>query len=293
MKIDKYKVIDNTVIYVTRFLILVAIVAYPISYWPHYEKKVYEQQEVLTPERMEEIQQQEVALYGEGWTTNFTGYPVEGIHTALTSYEQFENAKDEGYCLEVDVKQLEPTGVYQLVYEFPQKSYGGGGTGMWRVSSTTSSMPASAEDYVTSYFKTVLNRNKGIYGQYYALTLEDGNKVLILLNDTVIDLPMGGKVKLPYAEKGWIQLKEVNNYYNRWIGKYRLNYDRDGGWIAMLDASRGWFLVNDEIENAHEKRDELCLILLIIGIGGAIVVFFGSAIVLMGIESKRLKKERK
>lgn len=279
---DKYKVIDNVMVFLLVFFPLMALLAYPIAYWPHYEKAVYEKQEPLTWESMEEIHQNYVKKYGEMWTTNFTGYPTKGMHTELVSYEQFEeNAYEEPYCLEVDVENLKPTGLYKRVYEFESVASGGAGVGVRRSAQTSIK---SAEQYTSSRIKTVLNRSKAIYAQYYILTLDDGNKILVLLNDTMVEIPKNGKIQLPYAEKVGLHLDEIGEKKNDLLEKYNLHYIESGNRMEILNASTGWLLINNDIEEAHEDRIMLWLLLFCIGIGGTFLTFFSSVLLIKKVK---------
>lgn len=294
-------------VFLLVFFILMAILAYPIAYWPHYEKTVYKKQEPLTWESMEEIHQNNVERYGAEWTTRFTGFPTEGMHTELTSGDAFqyeenidedassifeemskaldaletlgEDIPNEVYCLEVDVEDLEPTGVYECVYEF--KTTPGGGGGLRR------SVPANTnnvEPYTTSYVKTVLNRSKAIYAQYYVLTLDDGNKILVLLNDTMIEIPKTGRIQLPLAEKVGLLLDEIDEIKNELLEKYNLNYSKSLNTTKILDASTGWLFLNEDIEKAHDGRIMLFLLLFCVGIVGTFLMFFGSIILIKKVK---------
>ena len=234
MRINKCKVIDNVLTFLLIFFIVTAISAYPIAFWPHYEKKVYEKQEPLTWESMEELARTEAELYEEllgiAKVSSFSGYPTEGMNTELTSDDKFQyeeriyedtasifaqlysetaaseqDAEKEVYCLEVDVNDLEPTGIYERVYEFSVSS----GLPNGGIRRNVSSDRKKAEKYVTSYLKTVLNRNKAIYAQYYALSLDDGSRLLVLLNDTLIEIPKTGSIQLPLATESRLSFDDI------------------------------------------------------------------------------------
>lgn len=259
---------------------LLALFAFPIAYLPHYEKAVYEEQEPLTQESMEKLIKERnellAELHAECSIHEFTGYPTEGIHTELTSYEQFEEEKFEKFfCLEVNVEDLEPTGLYKLEFENEMLTSGGGGVGIRRTSYRGT---ANTDEYKNSYVKTVLNRHKGIYGQYYALKLDDGSRILVLLNDTMLDIPKKGVIQLPYAARMSLDGEDADA--SNIIAKYNLKYDKYYNEIDVLDASTSWLLSNDDMEAAVKARTLLGLTLFCIGIGGALIVFFGSAIFL-------------
>lgn len=281
MKRDKYKVIDNILIFCLVGFVLLALLAYPIAYLPHYEKAVYQAQVPLTQESMEELIKQREEMNREALLSDFTGYPTEGMHTKLSSYEEFEAKKyEQFFCLEVDVDDLEPTGLYVLVYESEQIS-GGGGVGIRRTSYRRS---VEVEKYTNSYVKTLLNRKKGIYGQYYALKLDDGSRMLILLNDTMLDIPKNGTIQLPYAAWDYLSIDEEGANVADIISKYNLKYDSYYEEIDVLDASERWLFLNDDIEAAVKERAMLGLILFIIGITGVLMVIFCSAIFLKRVK---------
>lgn len=282
MKLDKYKVIDNILVFCLRGFVLMALLAFPIAYLPHYEKAVYEKQEPLTWESLEELTKEQEESWLESWKNDFTGYPTEGMNTELTSYEQFEEKKHEQFfCLEVDAEDLEPTGLYKLVYEAEMISGGGGGVGIRRTSYRGTTR---ADEYTNSYVKTVLNRHKGIYGQYYALKLDDGSRILILLNDTMLDIPKKGVVQLPYASWASMSLDAEGANVRNLIAKYNLKYDSYYNDVDVLNASTRWLFLNDDMETAVESRTMLGLTLFCIGVAGTLIVLLGSAIFLKRVK---------
>lgn len=281
MKLDKYKVIDNILFFCLIGFVLMALLAFPIAYLPHFEKGVYEKQEPLTWESLEELRKGLEESGIKSWKHAFTGYPTEGMNTELTSYEQFEEKKfEQFFCLEVDVEDLEATGLYKLVYEFELIS-GGGGVGIRRTSYRGT---VRADEYTNSYVKTVLNRNKGIYGQYYALKLDDGSRILVLLNDTMLDIPKKGVVQLPYASSSYLSLDAEGANVRNLIEKYNLKYDSYYNDVDVLNASTMWLSSNDDIEAAVGLRRSLGLILFCIGVAGTLILLLGSAIFLRRVK---------
>lgn len=281
---DKHKMIDDLLIFCLAGFVCMALSAFPIAYLPHYEKAVYEKQEPLTRESMEELIKEQEERDGEFYIGSFTGYPTEGIHTELASYEQFEEKMyEQFFCLEVDAADLEPTGLYELVYESKMITGGDGGVGIRRNPNSYSGT-VGAKKYLDSYVKTVLNRHRGIYGQYYALKLDDGSRILVLLNDTMLDIPEKGVIQLPYAAWGWLDIDAEGADVRNLIVKYHLKYNRQLNEVNILDASRRWLFLNKDMEAAVEGRTMLGLTLFCIGTAGALIVILGSAVFLKRVK---------
>lgn len=252
----KWKVLDNILLFLLIFFILLAICAYPIAYWFPYEKKVYEQTEPITWETLEEARAEADSEENVEW--NFSGYPTKDMHTELKSLEQFLDNMWSATCLEVNVEDLRPTGMYKRVH-------------------TISAGSGWAPGYTDSYLQVILNRGNAIYAQYYVLELEDRSDLLVLLNDTVVEIPKKGTLQLPYAY-GSI-MSEDESITRKLIGKYGVEKDELGD-PYYLDASEHWMMFNDALEEAEEERAAIFVISLSVGIIG-FMAMIGIAIVII------------
>lgn len=103
------------------------------------------------------------------------------------------------------------------------------------------------------------------------MTLPDGNRVLVLLNDTVLEIPESGTIQLPAATWNWLimedreKTKELGNKFG-----VKLDSSND---IHCLDAASCWISCNREIEASHEERTKLWVCLLIAGALGLVAIF--------------------
>lgn len=282
MKKDKYKVIGNVLSIALWGFILLAIFSWPIAYWYHYEKKVFENTTPITWEGLKEAEEEwnesVYAEYGDRFSGRalesflfserfYTGYPTEGMHTELTSYEQFDES-EEGICIEVDVKNLKPTGIYQQMFTFPIGD-GGGASRYDRSSGVKTSTPGD-KMYTESYFHTLWYRQKAIYAQYYILQLEDGNRIPVLINDTTVDIPRSGTIQLPYAMRSWLIIDEK---YEKMLKQKSNVKANENGDIYYLDAATGWMNVNPDLKTAHGNRAGVAVLAFFTGIAGVGAIF--------------------
>lgn len=268
-KIDKWSILDNVLTYGLIFCILLLFMAWAIAYLPHYEKKVYEQTIPITREDVEEERKKQEQEGDEFLPICFAGYPTSGMSSEVSTLEALEELSDNLVCLEVDVEDLEPTGFYNKTLQFSQE---GGVSSRYSYKQTyTGSRFNLGPEYTDNYINTLRYRSKAIYSQYYALTLPDGNKVLILLNDTAIDIPKSGKIQLPAASWSWLMLgdeektKELGREFH-----IKMNNSND---IHYLDAASSWMLFHTEIEKACEERDKLWVCLLLVAVLGIFAAY--------------------
>ncbi len=152
--------------FVISFL-LAALATWLIVFVPPYEKWVYEKTPAVSQEDIENERHRFPIGYKAG----------EGIPVART-YDEMRT-DEQGliyFTMEISSNQLIPTGIYTKVEE--------DGIG----------------EYETNKRKVALYRNRYIYAQFYILTLEDGKKIPILLNDNEMELKKDTVLKLPICQ---------------------------------------------------------------------------------------------
>lgn len=237
-----------------------------IVYLPHYEKKIYENTSPVTPETLQDAAG---AKGGKVWAGQFSGYPTEGMETEEKDFESLTGTGEEkAVCLEVEAENLIPTGIYKCVYCFA-KSYSATHTSKRATDGMKTGSFGFPPEYTKSYFRTLLSRNKAIYAQYYVLTLEDGQKILVLLNDTAVEVPEKGKMKLPYAVCE--MLMDFNEAEEQAAAEYNLTRDENGR-LYYLDAAEQWMFLNKELEEEAGRRYDAAVLLRLLGAAGAMAV---------------------
>lgn len=265
------KIIEKLFIGLIILFILLAVAAVPASFWPHYEKKAYLETVPLTQADVEaDRMESDTAEEERKAPLGVSGYPSTGISTKITSMEDLEANQYEAICLEVDVKNLKATGFYERM-----QLYSGPGTSSnfsWKSNvskGAVSHSKSGAPLHTSSSFRVLLNRTGAIYAQYYVLTLEDGSRVFLLLNDTAVPLPRSGTVKLPLALWNYLFLEqgmsEVEFAKEHGV---KLTDDQD---VRFLDAAGNWGRLYPGVEKAHERQMKQAVILVITGIAGAVV----------------------
>nr|MBP3598309.1 hypothetical protein [Eubacterium sp.] len=250
--------------------VLLALCAWPIAYLPHYEKNVYEKSQNVTWERYEQALAEATEEDKRTVHLDFVGYPTEGMKTELTSFAQFLEESSEPICLEIDVEDLKPTGMYTVVRRMETGFSGASVHSKWTPRSSGPVITQGINYDTECYLETLWNRPQAIYGQYYLLRLADGNEVLVLLNDTALEIPRNGKWQLPFASKRYLALAQEDEDYI--IDKLGIQTDSTGD-IYYLDASEWWATFEDGLDELKEFRIQVMVGCLLTGIGGAIVVF--------------------
>lgn len=267
---NKLRMVEKVFVGLIILSILLAVAAVPVSFWPHYEKKAYLETVPLTQADVEaDRMDADESLAERKAPLGVSGYPSTGISTKITSMEDLEANKYEAICLEIDVKDLKATGFYEQM-----QLYSGPGTSSnfsWKSNVSKGSVSHSTNGaplHTSSSFRVLWNRTNAIYAQYYVLTLEDGSRVFLLLNDTAVPLPKSGTVKLPLAlwnylflERGMSEVEFAKEH------GVKLTDDQD---VRFLDAAGNWGRFYPGVEKAHERQVKQAVLLVIAGIIGAI-----------------------
>lgn len=263
--------IEKFFLWLILFFILLAVAAVPVSFWPHYEKKVYLETVPLTEadvaaERMEsdEPVKTQTAPYG------VIGYPYTGEVTKITGMDDLENHEYEIICLETDVKNLKATGFYERMQL--HSNPGTSSNFSWKSNASKGSVSHSsfgAPLHCNNPFGVLWSRTRAIYAQYYVLTLEDKNRVFLLLNDTAVPIPRSGTVKLPLAKWKYLSL-EYGMSEEGFANAYgvRLTGDQE---VYVLDAATNWGMFYPGLDEAYDRQGEQAAVLVITGIVGVII----------------------
>ncbi len=271
---SKEELLDTMLVGVMGLSILSIAFAMPIAYLLHYEREVYQN----------------------------TEFPKNVKRLEVKTIDDLYDHSYEDISFEVDANRLKPTGFYREVFTFFYPSTGVGGASKYRLSrrGTVVVDNPGPPAYTFSKLITLFYRKNAIYGQYYCLTLEDGNNVLILLNDTAMKIPDKGKVMIPMAIWKDMDLEITADYEPEdveyeLIGKFELTRKSDNE-LYYLDASSWWTNVNHELKEACDSRVELCAKMFIFGLCGLfllpmLVIFL--AYVVSRIKGKREKRLQK
>ena len=271
----KDKWIDTIGSALLKIFVLMMLFSWVVAFYPPYEKIWYNKTEPVTWERCEE----EKAKYengeysiGEYSPHSFAGYPTQGMKTELKSYEHFLEVQDEPICLEVDVSKLKPTGVYKNVYDFSISSSVGSYSKYTRAmrGRTVVTSYNSAPDS-TGTLGAFFYRHKAIYAQYYVLSLEERDRMLVLINDSVVDIPKKGKVQLPFAAGSILRLDLEEPEITQLVIDHNLNYDDD--YMYYLDASTYWFMFGLDENEFEEFRAGIAVFMLAGGGLGLALIF--------------------
>lgn len=271
----KTKRTDAILAWVMRISLGMMLLSWIVAYYPPYERIWYDKTEPVTWQLCEktkaEYENSELAWIDYS-VSRFSGYPTEGMKTEdIKNYEHFYQKKDEPICLEVDASKLTPTGVYAKVYDFSPRYSGSSPSKYHPVRSGTVTTSYSSPPDITTRAGAFLNRCRAIYAQYYILAFEERDRVLVLLNDTVVDIPKKGKVMLPYAAVSGLMLDLEGPEISELVMKHNLKYDDD--YMYFLDASTYWFEFGLDKNDFDGVRGCILAILLATGGGGLFLSF--------------------
>lgn len=176
-------------------LIITVWTAFIVAYVPNYQKIAYQN---TTPRDYRDY-------------VDNAGYPAGRGYPEIQSVKEIQLY--DNYVIEVDVKNLEQTHVYKDL-----QLHGTMSGGVW------------------GRINRVLNNNLSDYGigQYYVATLENGEKLLLFLDDTAISIPKSGRLLLPV---GTTRRVKTNELFAEIQDKYQLP---KGETIEYVDMAGGW-----------------------------------------------------
>ena len=129
------------------------------------------------------------------------GYPIADSIEDLESYDN--------YVIEVEAEDIQETGLYKYILE---------------------------KGIFDSSIRRFFYKNLSDYGigQYYAVTLESGEKILVFLDDTALALPKSGKVTLPVGETCH---SKFNKSYTKIYKEYQITQGEN---VLYVDMAGDW-----------------------------------------------------
>ena len=223
--------------FVISFL-LAALVTWLIVFVPPYEKWVYEKTPAVSQADIENKN-----IFPIGYKAG------EGIPVART-YDEMRT-DEQGwiyFTMEISSNQLIPTGIYRKVED-------------------------SISEYETNKRKVALYRNRYIYAQFYILTLEDGKKIPILLNDNGMELKKDAILKLPICHFGLgYGLDEY--YYERGCDRSIVEnlYGVDD-YDLFIDAI-SYFANGEEMKKFRSNQTTAAIIVFLVVLFGSVTLLF-------------------
>ena len=157
---------------------------------------------------------------------NNVGYPAGNGYPVVRSVE--DTLLYDNYIIEIDVENLEATNRYKDNI-LGKKVYRGA-------------------------FVRAINNNLSDYGigQYYVATLESGEKIILFLDDTALDLPRTGKVILPVGQT--IRVKK-NNVFDYIQEEFRLEDENTVWYVDMV----GYWRESEQMKALQEKKTYMYL----------------------------------
>lgn len=140
-------------------------------------------------------------------SSDHSGYPEGGGYPEVHSIEEIK--QHNNFIIRIDVADLEPVDVYESIC-----SDGYSTNKRWRIFSPD---------------------EEGGIGRYFIAKLESGEKVVLLLDDTVLDFPKSGIMTLPVGKvnKGYYE-KVLNEVYAR----AEVDEESKNWYINMAEAWR-------------------------------------------------------
>ncbi len=220
--------------FIISFL-LAALATWLIVFVPPYEKWVYEK----TPA----VSQEDIMSSSRG----STGYKAgEGIPVAKTYDEMSTEESWIYFTMEINSNQLLPTGIYKRV-------------------------EGSISKYETNKRKVALCRNRYIYAQFYILTLEDGKKIPILIDDKEMKKDIIIKLPICSLDSGY-GLAEY--YYERGCDKSIVEklYEVDayGPFINAINA----YANGEEMKKFRSNQTTAAIIVFLVVLFGSVTLLF-------------------
>lgn len=187
-----------------QFSVIVAILIAPIiGFIPNYDRMIYSQ--------TEPVDYSEAQHYA-----GYIGYPAGDDVPELVSREEILK-EDYSYTLVVDAENIKPLHLF---------------FGLCKDTMTKSA------------FMRSMNRdeNEKVYGQLFSVELENGDTVIVLLDDYAIKLPRSGMVKLPIGRTKKLLSIDAKEYLREEydFSEDELSYyiDMAGGWREGNIAER-------------------------------------------------------
>ena len=226
--------------FVISFL-LAALVTWLIVFVPPYEKWVYEK----TPA----VSQEEINSHSKAGS-GYRGYKAGKDIPVVKTYD--EMSTEEGwiyFTMEINSNQLMPTGIYRKV-------------------------EGSISEYETNKRKVKLYRKRYIYAQFYILTLDDGEKIPILLDDKEMELKKDTIIKLPICSLDYGY--DLAGYYYYELGRDKsiveelYGVDAYGHFINAIDA----YANGEEMKKFRSNQTTAAIIVFLVVLFGSVTLLF-------------------
>ena len=212
----------------------VAFICWAVVYLPPYEKIVYENSPILSQEEANEK------------STMAKGYKGDENIKRVNCIDDLRNEKGIiSVILEIDSNDLEATGIYQCIEE------------------GASSKP----EY--NKIKVVFKRTLKSYGQYYIATLESGERVPVLINDSLVNIERKGIIQLPIGREDGTNLD---------FEKYNVEYAYEHGYLDCASS----FAIGPEMQDFRFMEKMAVLVIIVV-----MVVFLG---IVLGINIGNSRK---
>lgn len=177
-------------------IIVAAFFSVLVGFIPNYERMIYSQTEP-------------VAGFDADCFMEYTGYPAGDDVPELVSREEILE-KDHGYTLVVDAETIKPLHIF---------------------------LGLSEDTMTESAFERFMNRdeNKEAMGQLFSVELENGDTMIVLLDDYALKLPRSGPVKLPIGKTEKLLWSDVIEYLT---DKYDFSEEEMAYYVDMAGSWR-------------------------------------------------------
>lgn len=214
-------------------LILAALLAFFIAFIPNYQKNAYRDTAPIA--------------YSPMMKTDSVGYPSTDSFPTVDSIAEIEEAMGKYFTIELDREKLIPIDLYLYLKD---------------------------RTFSTNGFMRIINNNDfGGAGRFFVAELASGEAVVVLLDDTTIDLPQKGKVRLPIGKSVKVNADKYKNMLKEKSGLSSVE--------SYIDMAGNWR------EGEEAKRIENIRYLIVT------VVFIGSWIIFSVLLTRLTNEEKK
>lgn len=162
---------------------------------------------------------------------DLVGYPAADNFPVVASMAEIEEGEYEFFTIELDMDDLTPIDLYMYLKK---------------------------QTYSDRGFMRIINNNDKDYGgagRFFVAELASGESVVVLLDDTTIDLPKEGRVRLPIGE-----------YESAGEGRFKDTLVEKSGLTDLngyIDMAGKW-REGEESKQLEEKRDMMKFVVFIV-----------------------------
>lgn len=227
-------------------VMLAILISAIIGFIPNYDRMIYS--------HTEPVDYSEAQYYA-----GYIGYPAGDDVLELVSKEEILK-EDYSYTLVVDAENIKPLHLF---------------FGLCKDTMTKSA------------FTRFMNRdeNEKVFGQFFSVELENGDTVILLLDDYAIKLPRKGMIKLPIGETKKLLWTDVKDYLRE---KHDFSEDE---LACYVDMGSGW--------RGSKIAERIVTVRITVMMVMCIVIGFGAYFIIEKIDRKeraiideRMKRER-